>query len=209
FEMDKLNMTDILQYYGMYASVYITLFSSIFAIMLSSNILAKEEADKTIEFLLARPVSRAEVVTGKLLNYLFYIFILNIIITIVSYISLEVLKKDNYSLQVFLILALASFLAQLTFANLGFLISLFIKNKKSINSIGIGLVLGMYFLGVVSRISDKIIFLSYFTPFQYASPSDIISEGRIKLAYIIIIAIVNIASIAGTYFVYNKRDINV
>jgi hypothetical protein len=46
---------------GFYAAnniVYMMLLGSIYAIVLSSNILLKEEYDKTAEFLMSRPITR-------------------------------------------------------------------------------------------------------------------------------------------------------
>ncbi|MFA5881807.1 MAG: ABC transporter permease subunit, partial [Eubacteriales bacterium] len=46
--------------------LYLVVMATIHAAMLGANIIAKEERDKTAEFLLAKPVSRNEIITVKL-----------------------------------------------------------------------------------------------------------------------------------------------
>jgi ABC-2 type transport system permease protein len=47
--------------------LYLLLMATIHGTMLGANIFAKEERDKTSEFLFAKPVSRSTVITAKLL----------------------------------------------------------------------------------------------------------------------------------------------
>ena len=57
------NFNDLLSVLGFYAVnnvIYMMVLGSIFAIVLSSNILLKEEYDKTAEYLLTRPLARSE-----------------------------------------------------------------------------------------------------------------------------------------------------
>jgi ABC-2 type transport system permease protein len=63
------NFNDLLSVLGFYAInniIYMMVLGSIFAIVLSSNILLKEEYNKTAEYLLTRPLTRSEVFLSKL-----------------------------------------------------------------------------------------------------------------------------------------------
>ncbi len=53
FGLEKISMTDIMGFYATKQYTTITLFGSIYVILLSSSMLSKEEGDKTIEFLLS------------------------------------------------------------------------------------------------------------------------------------------------------------
>src|SRR3954465_709234 len=53
-------------YYGL-LFIYLLLMATIHAAMLGATIIAKEERDKTTEFLFVKPVSRTKVITAKLL----------------------------------------------------------------------------------------------------------------------------------------------
>ena len=48
--------------------LYIALLGTIHALLLGSNIIAKEERDKTSEFLFTKPISRSRVINGKIVS---------------------------------------------------------------------------------------------------------------------------------------------
>ncbi len=209
FGLDTLNMANILDYFSIEAYLFLTLFGSIYAALLSSNILSKEENDKTIEFLLAKPVTRTQIITSKLIIVLINILIFNLINGIVAIISFEMYKTTNYDFNTLILLILGSFLMHLTFASLTLLFSVFYTKTKSIYSISIGIVLITYFLSIVANISEKFNFFRYFTPFKYIEASEIISAGRIDPFYLLLITTIIIVGICSTYFLYNKKNITV
>ena len=63
---EQVDFSEPLDYLG-YIYQYVLLGAAIMAMLLGSNILAKEEGEKTIEFLNAKPISRRQIVTEKLL----------------------------------------------------------------------------------------------------------------------------------------------
>jgi ABC-2 type transport system permease protein len=66
FGMDKLNMGSLIGFYGIEVYMFTTLVGSVYAALLASSILVKGESEKTIEFLLFKPVTRVQIVAGKL-----------------------------------------------------------------------------------------------------------------------------------------------
>ena len=207
FNLDKLNMADILGYYGTKGYISFVLFGSIFSILLGSSILSKEENDKTIEFLLAKPITRGQMITSKVLCYLIYIFLFNLIVSVVTYISFEGVKIQDFSLKTFLMLSIAPFVVNITFANIGILASIFVTRRRVVYSFSIGLVMGMYFISTMAEIAEELKFLGYFTPFKYADAVDIIVDGGIKGVYWGVLLLVNVAAIGLTYWIYGRKDI--
>ena len=55
--LDILKMTNILHFYASRTFLLVTILGSVYAIMLTSNIISKEESDKTIEFLISKPMT--------------------------------------------------------------------------------------------------------------------------------------------------------
>ncbi len=206
FGLEKISMTDIMGYYATKQYTTLTLFGSIYAIILASAMLSKEESDKTIEFLLSKPVSRSEILTAKLLSIITLITVFNLIITIVMYISLQIVKTTDFSIKTFLLLSLAAFLLHLTFACLGFLASVIIHRNQTVLPFSLGLVLVTYFLSIATALSEKLEFLKYFSPFKYVDAVDIITKFRIEPEYLIIMAAINIAAIVLSYALYNRKD---
>lgn len=208
FGLDKLNMAEAIGFYAIEAYLMIILFGSMFAVILSSSMLAKEEDEKTIEFLLAKPITRNHLVTSKLVAFVSYLLLFNAGIGVVTFIGFEVFAEE-YSRMELLRLIAAPFLAHLAFASVGFLLSLFFTRKKSTYSVGIGLVLLVYFLNIMASLAEKVQFLRYVSPFYYMDAADIVMNGRINPLHTLILLTVSALAIGATYFLYNRRDITI
>jgi len=209
FGMSDLNMQEILGYFGGYAYQFVGLFGAIFITILAAGILSKEEGEKTIEFLLAKPVTRKNIVTGKLLSVLFYMGLFNAVVFIADLILIESVKKSDYDMKVFLLLSAGMLLLQLTFASIGFLLSVFIVKAKSIMPAAVGIVLGGYMLNMLAGLSEKTEYLKYITPFKYVNAGDIIRNGGISWVYLLIMAVVVTGCIAAAYILYDRKNITV
>ncbi|MBU3131634.1 ABC transporter permease subunit [Clostridium gasigenes] len=70
FGMDNLNMTKIEGFYESKGHLIVILMGSIFAVYLSSSLLVKEEDDKTIEYLLSKPITRNEIYCAKYMAFI-------------------------------------------------------------------------------------------------------------------------------------------
>jgi ABC-2 type transport system permease protein len=209
FGMDQLNIGDLLGYYGVRVYMMTTLLGSIYSAILASNILAKEENEKTIEFLLSKPITRSQIVTEKLLAVLVNILILNGGSTIASLIGFQFTKDQDVPTDTFSLLIVATLLLHLTFGAIAFMLSSILKKTRSILSISLGIVLVAYFMNVMSGISEDLEFLKYFSPFKYVDAASIINNNEIEPLYIFIMAAVILISIVTAYMVYRKKDIAV
>ncbi|HHW57291.1 MAG TPA: ABC transporter permease subunit [Clostridia bacterium] len=207
FNLDKLRLSNVLDYFGIESYLIITLVGSMFAMIFASTILSKEEKERSIEFLLSKPVKRSEIVTAKLLCVLIYVFLFDLIFAMVNYVSMHVVKQGNFDIKVFLLLSVGPFLMHLTFASIGFMISVILPKVKSMVSFSIGIIFTMYFLELISDLTDKLKDLRYFTPFKYVDAAELIFNKRIETVYLSIMFTVILLSIGVSYLIYQKRDI--
>lgn len=207
FGLDKISMSNILGFFGTESYIFITLFGSIYAMLLGASILSKEEGEKTIEFLLAKPVTRSAIVTAKAANVFFYITLFNLIFSFVNFLMFEAVKREEYSIKALLLLSVAPWLLHLTFAVIGLLISVFIVKAKSVYPVSIGFVLVMYFISIMSSISEKLTNLKYLTPFKYVDSPDIIINERIEPIYLLIMLSIITISLVATYVFYDRKNI--
>jgi len=206
--MDKLNLGQILDYFA-YVFLYIILFGAVYAMILASSIISKEENEKTIEFLMAKPVTRNSIVTAKALCVLIYLVVFNLIFVITDYFLFEAFKKVDYSMNIFLLMHFGFFSIQMTFAAMGLLISVFIVKAKSIYPISFGVVLGAFFINIIAAISNKLENFKYLSPFKYVNPADLVKNGKIETVYLVLMVFVIIVSVALTYIFYNRKNITV
>jgi len=207
FGLDKLDMTSVLGYFGMKIYIMILLFGSIYSMLLSSLILSKEEGEKTAEFLMSKPLTRNSIVSSKLLSTLFFIMSFNILNLISNFIFIEIFRKNEYDINIYLLFCLSSLLINLTFASIGFFISVFIVKSKTIYPISIGIILGTYFLSIISSLSSKTENLKYLSPFKYVDAIDLITNKKIEGLYIIIFLIIIVSMTILSYVFYNKKDL--
>lgn len=202
----QLDFSKVLPFFA-YLFQYILLFSSIYAMQFGAGILSREEGEKTVEFLMAKPVTRTGIITSKLSCLIFYLLVFNVIFTVSDYIAFVAITKQEFSIQLFLLMHLGQLFLQLVFAMLGLFISVFVTKTATIFPLTIGIVLGMYFISIVSGISEELEKLKYITPFEYMNPADMIQTEQIEPVYIMIICAVTLISAVGTYVFYNKKDI--
>lgn len=208
FGMDKLSMADPMGYYATKGYLMVALFGSIYAVMLAGNMLSKEHNEKTIEFLLSNPITRSGIVTQKLLAVFINLLVFNLIISVSNFIGFRMAGAE-FDMGVFLLLSIAPFLLHLVFASISFFLSSRLKKSRNIVSISLGLVFVMYFLDIVSSISDKFENLKYITPYEYVDAVGIVINKSISSAYLGIMAGLIIACNLAAYLIYQRRDIAV
>lgn len=208
FGMDRLSMADPLGYYATKGYIMIVLFGSIYAVMLAGNMLSKEHNEKTIEFLLSKPITRSGIVTQKLFAVFVNLLIFNLVVTAANYIGFK-MGDAEFDFGIFLLLSIAPFLLHLVFACISFLLSSWMNKSRNIISISLGLVFIMYFLDIMSGISDELEGLKYVTPYEYVDAVEIVINKGINTTYFAIMAGVIVLCALASYLIYRRRDIAV
>ncbi len=182
---DVNDLFSVLGFYSANNVIYMLVLGSIYSIVLSSNILLKEEYGRTAEFLLSWPVTRNQVYFSKLLVVFINILALNVITTVAGYISLETCKKEPYSVDAFLILSMYTLLLHLFFASLGIFMSVRVKKPRPITTVSIALVMVLYFISTISNITDNLSWAGYISPYKFIDIDVVNPEYRISLVNIL------------------------
>ncbi len=204
FGMDKLNLGELMGFYGTEIGVIFTLGSSLFAALLGIGILSKEEGGHTSEFLFSLPISRKQVVLEKLLSILFILFLYNLAFILLMVLGFAFIGED-VDVKGFILFHLASFLMCIKISCICFALSSF--SKKAALGSGLSVALLLYFADLMAKIIEDTKFLRYITPFSYADAADIIATGSIHSDYLIPGIIITIASTITGFIVYMKKDL--
>ena len=204
---DFSNISD----FSAYVLQYIIMAGGIYAAILGVSALVKEESEGTIEFLYSKPVTRNKIITAKVLAnaVIFYIFLI-ILGAITMAVSAVVKPEDIEMIDMFMdikTLYIGMALIGYSFMAIGFLISVFIKSSKKAIPIALGVFFASYILGIFSKLQDRLSGFIYFSPFDYAPPSEIIKNG-FETKFIVIGLCIIFISITITYIMYNKKDFN-
>lgn len=205
FGMDRLNMGELMGFYGLECGNILGIGGSFFAAYIGVSALADEEKNRTAEFLMTHPVSRGKIVLDKLLSVLIQILILNVVGVLTSLIVISAIGED-VQINEFFLLHLAYLLLQIEIAAVCFGISAAIR--RSGTGIGLGLAAILYFLNIIANLTEKADWLKYITPFGYAEAADIIANSEIDWVLAVIGCIVTAAGIAAAFIVYIRKDIH-
>ncbi len=202
-----LDMTEAYGWYGMEGYLFVVLIGGCYAGILGSSVLSKEEDDKTIEFLLSKPISRNKILLSKGLVVLINLFLFNLLMFIALTITFSIVAE--YEFITVLMLCFGPLVLQAIFAYLAMLISVFVTKSRMVMSASLGLVLGLYFLDVIVKLYDELNFLKYISPYEFVNAVDIVNNNLIDPIYLIISLGMILFSILATWFFYNRKDITV
>ena len=206
FNMKAFNLTTLSGFWGVMFT-YIALIASISAAMWGSDIISKEERDKTVEFSLTLPVTRRRVVTAKALAALVNCIALLLIILGASLISVSSYQPDSEFYAFLRLTMLAIFIMQLIFLGIGIFLGCAMKQYRRASSAAIALLLGTYFLSVISGLHEDLEFLKYLSPFRYFDPATMLHEAKFDPIYLWISAAIILVSMVGAYLTYSRRDL--
>jgi ABC-2 type transport system permease protein len=206
FSMKAFNLTTLTGFFGV-MFVYFGLMGAIAAAMWGSDIISKEERDKTVEFSLVLPVTRSKVVTAKALAALTNSIAFVLLTWGISIVAVQKYNPDQ-ALYDFLALEMqAMFMVELVFLSIGLLLGCAMKQYKRSSSTAVAIILASYFMSVVSSMHEKLDFLKYFTPFKYFDAGELLRTGGMDGTYLLISAAIIAVSVALAYLTYVRRDL--
>lgn len=204
----SLDLSTPLGYYGV-LFLYLAVMAAIHAAMLGSNIIAKEERDKTVEFLLVKPISRTRMITSKLLAALVNILIFNAV-TFASSVGMvrKYAEGENVTGDITLLM-IGMLILQLLFLVIGTSIAAIYKNAKKATSLATGILLFLFILSIAIDLNEKLDGLKFLTPFKYYDAKLVLQEGGFEPLYLTLSALLLLGLTIMTYVFYRKRDMNV
>ncbi|HVH96325.1 MAG TPA: ABC transporter permease subunit, partial [Bacillus sp. (in: firmicutes)] len=178
--------------------------------MLGADIIAKEERDKTVEFLFTKPLLRSTIITAKLLAAFVNIVVFNLI-TLISLITfLGKYNRDGEAINGHIALTMVGmFILQILFMVVGSAIASVKRNPKSVASLATGILLFSYLLSIAIDLNENLAFLKYITPFKYFEAEMVMYDGGLNIVYVLISVVVIAVLAFVTYVFFNKRDLDV
>lgn len=202
--MDKMSLATLTGFYATEIAMMHGLGGAMFAAILGTGILSKEEAGHTSEFLNVLPVGRGTILFQKYMAVISNIVIFNLICA-AMYVFGFILMKEDISGKEMAVYHFAQLFMQIEIGTIGFAISAF--TKKNLMGAGLGMAILMFAMDMMCRIIPAIENLKYITPFYYANGADIFTSGRIDGAMLGVGAGITIAAIAAAWIKYQRKDL--
>jgi ABC-2 type transport system permease protein len=204
FGMDKLNFGTLMGFYAIECGNILGLGGAFYAAILGITALAKEEKERTAEFLLSHPISRHKIITEKLIAIFIQIITMNVLVFFMSVISIVSINEEILWREL-LLLHLSYVLVQIVLTGICFGISAFVRSSGI--GAGIGLAITMYFINIVSNITDSVKNLKYITPFGFAEGADIMLNVDLDWNTVAINMFFSLVGVVVAYKKYINKDI--
>ncbi|TES93628.1 MAG: hypothetical protein E3J90_14315 [Promethearchaeota archaeon] len=192
---------------------FIWLYAGIYLIFMASSLLSNEVENKTIDLSLSKPISRYNFLGSKI-TFL-YVFIMTVVgifflITLGSMAGSPTFRTEGiFTERLFAIsFSVVLFLGALAMVA-KFSSTIFLSTKKSV-AVGVMVLFIMFFLGEFYIYMDEAIQgIKYISIFYYYNPVDylVYADSALFTRDIIVLGFINGVLIAGSLFVFNKKDI--
>jgi beta-exotoxin I transport system permease protein len=206
FGMTKMDLATVLGYFS-FAFLFAQLCLAIQAANYGFGLVSVEEREWTADFLLAKPVGRAQVLTSKLLAALVGLTVTNAATWICSFVFIELFRAGKpYETKPLVMLLLTITLFQLFFLAVGLLISLLVKRVRSVVPYSMALAFGMYVLNVFGDMLGESV-LEKITPFKHFDARYILANAAYNAPLMLISIVVIAVCLAASYMLYAKRNI--
>ncbi len=206
FSMNAFNLTTLTGFFGV-MFIYFGLMSAIASAMWGSDMISKEERNKTVEFSLVLPVTRSQVITAKALAALTSLILFVLSTWVFSLLAAQSYSPDQAFYDFLALEMQGMFLIGLVFLAMGVMLGAVMQRYKLSGSVAIGVIMTTYVLSVASGLDDRLDFLKYFTPFKYFDAARLLHEGQFDGLYLGISAVLIIVMLAAAYLRYNRRDL--
>lgn len=203
-----INLDSFFSVYGFFAYLlnFVMLAGAIQAMSLGVGVLARDEITKTTDFLLSKPVSRAEVISSKLLAAFTIICVTNLVFIGSALASAMLVVSDDFSLQTFLLVSSSLIIVQMVFLAIGLVTSQMVRRIKSIIGLSLPIVFSFFVIGMLGAVIGNET-SRYISPFKYFDFSHIITTNSYELPYLLVGLGIIVAATPLSYRLYINRDI--
>ncbi|MDO5555956.1 MAG: ABC transporter permease subunit [Clostridia bacterium] len=185
--------------------VFVLLIIGCYSGLLGSNILLKEESDKTIEYLNSLPIKRNSIIFSKVLCGLIYIISMIFVIGLFNFVGLSL--SGEFDKTQYVLLSITPVFPALVVFFVCMFLSTFTHKSKKMLGLSLGIVLIGYVLQMFSSIAESTEFLKYFSMFTLADIRNVIIDVKINPIMIIITACSSVIFLVLTIIRYNKKEL--
>ena len=185
--------------------VFVLLITGIYSGILGSNILLKEESDKTIEYLNSVPVTRKNIVINKILCGLLYIILMIAIIGIFNFIGLSL--SGEFDRKSYILLSITPIFSSIVIFAVCLFLSTFTHKTKKTLGISLGIVFASYFLNIISEMGENTEFLKYISIFTLADIRNVIVNVSINPLMVVLAIGITAIFMILTSMRYEKKEL--
>ncbi|MCR5799297.1 MAG: ABC transporter permease [Lachnospiraceae bacterium] len=204
FGMSTLGIGTLKGYFATEVGAVHGIGSGMFAAIMATSLLSKEEDGHTGEFLYSLPVSITKVVAVKIAACITGLILFSVI-TGIFYISGVAYLGENFETDLFLKYMISVLLMNIEIACICVAFSAFVK--KNMIGAGLGIALLFYFSDLICRISPDLKDYIVYGPYSLANATEIFVGNEIAASAYIISAVLIIAAVVTAFVKYTRKDL--
>ncbi|MDD6879433.1 MAG: ABC transporter permease subunit [bacterium] len=205
FNMDISSIDNVYGWLKSEGFVFILLIIGCYSGILGSNILLKEENDKTIEYLAVLPMKRINIILSKSLVGIIYIICLTLVIGTFNFLGLKL--SVDFNTKQYILLSLTPLISSFLIFFICMFLSTFTNKTKKMLGVSLALILVSYVLNVLSSLSKNIEFLKYFSVFTLSDIRNVILNVSINIRMVVISLIGSMLFLILSIIKYNKKEL--
>lgn len=208
FATDKDSFAKISGYFSSQVLSLEILATSIYGVFLASGSLGKEISNKSLTFLLSRPISRVSIFMSKFFAVASLIFVFNLLFFATS--SLWVILTTNEEIPwAYMIYALlGTYVFEMFFVSLGFLLSLLVGDGKSI-AVGSAVAIFALVIDGLSGLDPVPDFVKYLTPNYYLNLNYVTSNEKLFLPEFFVLVVASLLFVVVGSILFKRKDIDI
>lgn len=209
FSIDAASFSDPLAFTVVYNLLYTMLLGSIFSISVTARTLHREQAERTAEFLLVRPISRGSIFAAKVAAWLTLLVGMNLLLYSANLASLSVFTPADlaWSLGDFTVVSAYALLLMLSLGGVGLLLSAVARRARSLTGPAIGVVLGFYLLDMVAKMTDDYRAVGWASPFKWVDTAVTAPEYALEPLRVACFAALFASTTIAAALVWRRKDI--
>jgi len=194
---------------GEYYGLILVLILAIVCVQLSTQLMARLVDQGSMAYLLSAPTTRGKVALTQaavLASGLLVILAVTTVAGLVGHVWI-LGEKYDFNTESFILMNVSAFLLFFAVGGISFLVSSLSDDEKRAMSISGAITFGFFSLDLISKFSESVEWLRYFTIFTLYRPGDIINgKGDAFVAFPVLLGIAVIA-FALAVFLFRKRDL--
>ena len=205
FNMDISSIDSAFGWLKTEGFIFILLITGIYSAILGSNILLKEESDKTIEYLNSVSVTRKNIAISKILCGFLYITLMIIIIGIFNFIGLSL--SGSFNKKLYILLSITPLFSSIVIFSVCLFLSTFTHKTKKMFGISLGIVFASYFLNIIAEMGESTEFLKYISIFTLSDIRNVIMNVSINPIMVLLAIIITFIFVTLTIIHYEKKEL--
>ena len=205
FNMDISSIDSAFGWLKTEGFVFVLLITGIYSGILGSNILLKEESDKTNEYLNSVPVTRKSIALNKIKCGILYIILMVLAIGIFNFIGLSL--SGDFDKKLYILLSITPIFSSIVIFAVCLFLSTFTHKTKKTMGISLGIVFASYFLNIISEMGESTEFLKYISIFTLADIRNVIVNVSINPLMVVLAIGITAIFMILTVIRYERKEL--